>query len=141
MFTAYSLALVWSAMATAGPVAKSTPESAFAGRWLLTMPAGFEYDATLEPGEEAGLYRLRCGALNLQGLYELRGQTLTLVEADNPHLTGMVWKVLNKNTVVLTVQRDQAKVGSDYRGATLGRQKPADRRQPGPRGHRSPDRR
>lgn len=91
MFAAYSLALAWSALAQASPVATSTPGSALAGRWLLTLPAGFEYDADIEPGGEAGLYRLRCGALNLRGLYELRGQTLTLVEADNPHLAGLAW--------------------------------------------------
>jgi hypothetical protein len=71
----------------------------------------------------------------------LRGQTLTLVEADNPHLAGLAWKVLNKNAIVLTTQPGQEKVGSDYRGTTMGRQKPAERRQPGPRGPRSPDRR
>jgi hypothetical protein len=141
MFAVYSLALAWSALAPVGPVAGSAPGAPLAGRWLLTMPAGFEYDADLSPGGEAGLYRLRCGALNLQGVYELRGQTLTLVEADNPHLAGLAGKVLNNNAAVLNAQPDRSKVGSDYRGATLGRQRPADRRRPGPRSHRFPDRR
>ena len=141
MFAVYSLALVWSALATGGTAANPTPDAPLAGRWLLTMPAGFEYDADLEPGGEAGLYRLRCGALNLQGVYEVRGQTLTLVEADNPHLAGLAWKVLNRNTAVLTAQPNQEKVGSDYRGATLGRQKSADRRNPRPRGPHPPERR
>jgi hypothetical protein len=98
-----------------------------AGRWLLTMPRGFEYDATLEPAGEVGLYRLRCGALNLQGLYEVRGGHLTLAKPDNLHLAGLAWKVRNNNSLLLTEQPDQAHVGSDYRGATLGRQKQAGR--------------
>ncbi len=138
MVTACSLALVWSSLAAGDPLPKPASETSLAGRWLLTMPAGFEYDARLE-SVEAGLYRLRCGALNLQGLYELRGKTLVLVEADNPHLAGLTWKVLNTNTAVLTTQPNQSKVGSDYRGATLGRQKPAAPRQPKPRGPRASD--
>lgn len=100
-----------------------------ADRWLLTMPRGFEYDATLEPAGEVGLYRLRCGALNLQGLYEVRRGRLTLVKPDNRHLAGLAWEIQNNNALLLTEQPNQAQVGSDYRGATLGRQKQAGRTQ------------
>jgi hypothetical protein len=95
------------------------------GRWLLTMPAGFEYNATLEPGPEAGLYRLRCGAVLLQGLYELRGKRLTMAQPVDPKLVGLVWEVKNRNTLVLVEHPEKAQFGSDYRGATLGRQKQA----------------
>jgi hypothetical protein len=105
------------------PSQAAAEEFPLAGRWLLTMPRGFEYDATLEPAGEAGLYRLRCRALNLQGLYEARGGRLVLVKPYNQHLAGLTWDFLNNNAMLLTEQPDQAHVGSDYRGATLGRQK------------------
>jgi hypothetical protein len=139
MFAAHCLALVCSTLAPANPVTPPKAETPLAGRWLLTMPAGFEYDAVLEPGGEPGVYLLKCGATNLQGVYELKGRTLTLVEGDSPNLVGMTWKLLNDNAVVLADHPQ--KVGSDYRGATLGRQKAADPRQPGMRGPRTPDRR
>lgn len=114
-------------------VGRPSPSAAeafpLAGRWLLTMPRGFEYDATLEPAGEVGLYRLRCGALNLQGLYEMRRKCLTLVKPDNLHLAGLAWEIRNNNALLLTEQPNQAQVGSDYRGATLGRQKQAGRTQ------------
>lgn len=115
------------------PVGRQSPPTAepfsLTGRWLLTMPRGFEYDATLEAAGEVGLYRLRCGALNLQGLYEARGRRLILVKPDHRHLAGLAWEIRNNNALLLTEQPNQAQVGSDYRGATLGRQKQAGRSQ------------
>jgi hypothetical protein len=91
-----------------------------AGRWLLTMPRGFEYDATLEPAGEPGLYRLRCGATNLAGLYEADGRQLRRVGPGRVR-----WDVLTGNALVLA-EHPGLRVGADYRGATLGRQKAAD---------------
>ncbi len=118
-----------SAVAAPAPSAQVAIPVAQGDRWLLTMPRGFEYDATLEPAGEVGLYRLRCGALNLQGLYEVRGGRLTLVKPDNLHLAGLAWEIRNNNALLLTEQPNQEQVGSDYRGATLGRQKQAGRAQ------------
>lgn len=120
MLAACCLLLAWPA-ATGEP--KTPPD--LAGRWLLTLPAGFEYVVDLEAGGEAGLYRLRCGATNLSGLYEVRGDTLVLARADNPVMAGMTWDVRNANAAVLASHPD--KVGADYRGATLGRQRAARR--------------
>ena len=108
----------------ADPRPRSDPDrDSLAGRWLLTMPAGFEYDATIEPGEEPGLYHLQCGALNLQGVYELRDRQLRLVSSKEPRMVGITWEVRNANALVLTVHPRTANVGADYTGATLGRQK------------------
>lgn len=93
-----------------------------AGRWLLTMPAGFEYDATLESGVEPGLYRLRCGAVLLQGLYELRGRQLIMVQPVDPKLTGLIWHAKNRNALVLVEHPEKSQFGADYRNATMGRQ-------------------
>ena len=106
------------------PRPRSEPDrDSLAGRWLLTMPAGFEYDATIEPGEEPGLYHLQCGALNLQGVYELRSRHLRLVASNQKKMIGLTWEVRNANALVLTVHPKTANVGADYSGATLGRQK------------------
>lgn len=100
-------------------------EPSLKGNWLLTMPRGFEYNAVLETGPEYGLLRLQCGALNLQGLYELKDGKLVMVKPDNQHLAGLEWDIRNQNTLILEKQPNTAQVGSDYRGATLGRQKQA----------------
>lgn len=97
-----------------------------AGAWLLTMPRGFEYDATLFAGPEAGLFRLKCGALNLGGLYELKGKRLTMVQPQVERMNGLVWEVKNQNTLVLVQHPEKSQFGADYSGATLGRQKKAD---------------
>lgn len=92
-----------------------------AGRWLLTMPSGFLWDATLEPAGEAGLVRLQTPATNLRGLYELRGRKLVLVQPDNPRMAGIVWELRGPNGLVLTEHPERAHVGSNYTGATLQR--------------------
>lgn len=109
-----------------------------AGRWLLTMPAGFEYDATLQREDEPGRYRLRCRATNLSGVYEFQGRCLTAVSPDNERMTGLGWELKNRNVLLLTVHPESAAVGSDYRNATLSRQKSADER---PRRRTIPDER
>lgn len=118
---------VYPALAQAQPFRKRRAYSSEArmleGRWLLTMPAGFEYDAVLEPAVEYGLLRLKCGATNHTGLYEVRGNRLVVVQPENLYLRGLAWEVKNKNSLVLVEQPNTAQVGSDYRGATLGRQK------------------
>lgn len=103
--------------------APTPDETTITGNWLLTMPRGFEYDATIEPGEEYGFYQLKCGALNLQGQYEIQGRNLVMVKPANKYLKDLAWEITNRNSLVLTKQPNFNQVGSDYRGATLGRQK------------------
>ncbi len=95
-----------------------------AGRWRLTMPAGFEYDATLEPLREAGQYRLHCGAATLRGVYSLQGRRLTMKAPEDERLVGLVWQIKNVNTLLLTDHPAQSQFGSDYTNATLCRKPP-----------------
>lgn len=130
---ATGLVLLLSAGAGAGTAGESPrrpmmEDTDLSGRWLLTMPAGFEYDATLERVDEPGRYRLRCRATNLSGVYAFRGRCLTAVSPDNEQMTGLGWELKNRNVLLLTVHPESAAVGSDYRDATLSRQKSADER-------------
>jgi hypothetical protein len=93
-----------------------------AGTWLLTMSAGFEYEAVLEATEKPGEFRLR-GAGNLNGVYVLRNGKLSIAEPDNEKMQGLVWDVLNRNVVLLTEHPESSQFGSDYRRSTLSRKK------------------
>jgi len=116
--TRWLMQLVILLFLSATPAVAGEPPD-LAGHWLLTMPRGFEYDAILEPGVEAGLYRLRCGAVNLQGVYELRGRRLTMIQPVNSRLAGLVWEIKNKNVLLLIEHPEPSRVGSDYRNASL----------------------
>lgn len=123
--TAFALSL--ALLLVAGPGEESTrrllPETTdLSGRWLLTLPSGFEYDATIEPVD--GRYRLRCGATNLSGQYDLQGHRLRVVSPTNEQMIGMAWELKNRNLLIL-IDHPQV-VGSDYRNATLTRQKSAE---------------
>jgi hypothetical protein len=106
------------------PAAPKADPPALAGRWLMTLPAGFKYEAVIEAGEEFGLYRIKCEAHNLQGIYDLRGKALAVAKPFNPNRPSLAWEVRGPDELVLTRQDDQRKVGADYRGATLVRIKP-----------------
>lgn len=93
-------------------------ETNLAGRWLLTLPAGWQQRATIERLED-GRYRLP-GHGNLNGVYVLEGRTLTLVEHSDDPMPNFVWEVLNDNTLRLRIDENNA--GANYLGATMGRQ-------------------
>lgn len=97
-----------------------------AGSWLLTMPAGFEYEAVLEATDKPGHFRLRSGATNLNGVYELRSGRLSMSAPADEKMVGLAWDVLNRNVVVLTEHPESSRFGSDYRRATLSRHKAED---------------
>jgi hypothetical protein len=98
-----------------------------AGKWLLTMSAGFEFDATIEPDDRPNYFVLKSKeAPNLLGVYELKGTRLVMHTPRMPKMVGLEWVVLNNNTLVLVEHPKESQFGSDYRGATLGRQKTID---------------
>jgi hypothetical protein len=76
-----------------------------AGRWLLTLPAGFEHRVTLEPvGSDRYRFRrtgstraARRGDVRLvfSGLYEIRDGCLAIVEPDDERLTEFGWTIHN----------------------------------------------
>ena len=102
-----------------------------AGRWLMTLPAGFEHRVTLEP-VESDRYRLRAvridsrgegdNRLVFAGVYEIREGWLVIVEPDDDRLLGFGWKIHNPNTLILADQPEAGKTAHDYLGATLTRQ-------------------
>jgi hypothetical protein len=101
------------------------------GRWLMTLPAGFEHRVTLEPvGSDR--YRLKSirldsrskgeDSLVFAGLYEIRDGRLVIVDPDDDRLTEFQWTIQNPNTLILADQPEAGKTGADYHGATLTRQ-------------------
>lgn len=97
-----------------------------AGDWLLTMPAGHEFDAAIEADDRPNFYvfKPKMGGNNLAGVYELKdGNRLTLVTPRKVGMQGLVWEVKNSNTLILIEHPPSTQRGSDYTGSTLGRQK------------------
>jgi hypothetical protein len=90
------------------------------GRWLMTLPAGFKYEAGLRPQEFAGLYYLNVRG-NLAGIYRHQGKMLSVEVPRDKRLTEFVWEFQDENLLLLTAAPATAKIGSDYRGATLRR--------------------
>lgn len=88
------------------------------GRWLLTLPAGFQYRVTLEPAGEAR-YRIS-GGLAFAGVYELQGQKLAMIEPVDKRMTTFDWTLNNVNSLSLVAETGAS--GARYVGATLGRQ-------------------
>jgi hypothetical protein len=88
-----------------------------AGRWLLTLPAGYQYRITLEA---AGENRYRFPSLAFAGVYELKGQKLVMLEPVDKRMTVFDWTINNVNSLTLTDETGAS--GARYAGATLGRQ-------------------
>jgi hypothetical protein len=88
-----------------------------AGRWLLTLPAGYQYRITLEA---VGENRYRFPSLAFAGVYELKGQKLVMVEPVDKRMTIFDWTINNVNNLTLTDETGAS--GARYVGATLGRQ-------------------
>jgi hypothetical protein len=89
-----------------------------AGRWLLTLPAGFQYRVTIEQAGE-GRYRFS-GGLAFAGIYELQGQKLAMIEPVDKRMTVFDWTLHNVNSLTLAAETGAS--GARYVGATLGRQ-------------------
>jgi hypothetical protein len=83
------------------------------------MPAGFKYDARME---YMGKLRYRIAVEgNLGGVYELKGNELKMFNPGNEGTRHYVWKIEDKESLVLTEAPTVAEVGSDYRGAVMTR--------------------
>ena len=89
------------------------------GKWELTLPAGYTYRSRIE---RIGADRYRIpGIVTLSGTYERRGDSLFVVEPEDPRLTEFVWRIQDLDHMVLVQSPPVAKIGSDYTGATLQR--------------------
>jgi hypothetical protein len=114
--------VVAAEQASAAPLAAAevAPSASvdLAGRWLLTLPAGFQYRVTLEAAGE-GSYRIT-GGLAFAGVYELQGEKLAMVEPVDKRMTVFDWTLHNGNSLTLVAETGAS--GARYVGATLGRQ-------------------
>jgi hypothetical protein len=90
-----------------------------AGRWVMTLPAGFEHQIVVRPlgGNRLAVEK----AVRFSGIYELRDGRLVLVKPTNPAESGFEWEVRTPSEVVLVAQPPVAKTGQNYLGATLTR--------------------
>ena len=57
----------------------------------------------------------------LRGEYELSGGRLSIVRPEDEKMTGLVWRVRNRNLLELVEHPVSSQFGSDYRGAILVR--------------------
>ncbi len=91
------------------------------GRWLMTLPAGYQYLAKIERSDNGAGYRLDCRAGNLRGEYVAREGRRFVFRSEDVPLAGLTWSIKNANLLVLTEQPIPSPVGADYRGAVLVR--------------------
>ena len=88
------------------------------GNWLLTLPAGYQYRATIEALED-GRYRLQTIG-SFRGVYQLNGDVLQVVEPSDERLNVFDWQLHNGNSMTLVDETGAS--GARYAGATMGRQ-------------------
>ncbi len=91
-----------------------------AGTWLMTLPAGFQYQVTVWP-LGGNRYSLR-NAVRFSGVYELREDRLVLTRGTSSPAQGFEWKLLPSGELSLVAQPPPSKIGQNYLGATLKRQ-------------------
>ena len=99
----------------------SRQPSDLAGNWEIVLPAGFSYQSRIERIGDAR-YRIP-SIVNLSGVYERRGDSLFVVEPNDPRLTEFIWEIQDIDHLVLVQSPPVGKIGSDYTGATLRRLK------------------
>lgn len=89
------------------------------GPWELSLPAGFHYTAEMSPKGEGQLELNVRGVM--RGTYARDGRLLRMALPTDPRLTEFVWEATSADRFVLIESPPVAKIGSDYRGATLTR--------------------
>lgn len=101
------------------PNVAAPPEPDLTGRWNLAMPAGFKYTARIE---YMGKLRYRIAVeVVFGGVYELAGDELTMLNPESDETRRYVWKIEDKDNLLLIKAPSVGAVGSDYRGAVLSR--------------------
>jgi RNA polymerase sigma factor (sigma-70 family) len=92
-------------------------EPALAGRWLMTLPAGFRYVVTVRRlGEQRFALEQ---AVRFSGHYELRGRRLVLVGPVRDGDPPFEWELASPHEMSLVAQPPTSRTGSDYLGAAL----------------------
>jgi hypothetical protein len=88
------------------------------GRWLMTLPGGFQYEIKFELSEK-GTFGMTPTSLNSSGQYLLKQGVLSIVEPSDKRLLGFQWTAVNPNVLILTSQPKTEQTGANYLGATL----------------------
>jgi beta-lactamase regulating signal transducer with metallopeptidase domain len=103
----------WEEVASAGG-------SSLAGRWRMTLPAGFEHEVTLiSAGKDR--YHLLPMSLSSSGLYEVRADRLVLMVPNDPRPLDFQWQIEGHGRLVLIRQPELSTIGSNYLGGSLTR--------------------
>lgn len=89
------------------------------GGWQLTLPAGFEYPAEISRTADGRLEVDVRGVM--RGTYRQDGRLIRVEIPSDERLTEFVWECVSPDQLVLIESPPVAKIGSDYRGATLKR--------------------
>lgn len=89
------------------------------GSWHLTLPAGFEYPVEIRSAP-AGRLQVDVRGV-MRGTYRRDGHLLRMEQPADPRLTEFVWAFVSPERLMLIESPPVAKIGSDYRGATLDR--------------------
>ena len=92
------------------------------GDWQLTLPAGFTYPAVISRQAD-GLWRLEVRGV-MRGAYRQDGHRFRIAVPSDERLTEFVWEGISPDHLLLIESPPVAKIGSDYRGATLMRTQP-----------------
>ena len=92
------------------------------GDWQLTLPAGFTCPAVISRQAD-GLWRLEVRGV-MRGAYRQDGHRFRIVVPSDERLTEFVWEGISPDHLLLIESPPVAKIGSDYRGATLMRTQP-----------------
>lgn len=99
------------------------------GSWHLTLPAGFEEPVEIR-SVPAGRLQFDVRGV-MRGVYRRDGHLLRMAQPADERLTEFVWAFVSPDRLMLIESPPVAKIGSDYRGATLDRveQPPRDQRE------------
>jgi hypothetical protein len=98
---------------------QAPPEPDLRGNWTLVLPAGYKYEARIE---YMGRLRYRIAVeVNSGGVYEVAGDELRMLNPGNDGTRHYVWKIEDKDNLLLVEAPTVGAVGSDYRGAVLSR--------------------
>jgi hypothetical protein len=91
------------------------------GRWVLTLPAGWQRKITITKASEDTYSITGVGGLVCNGVYEIdsAADRLTMLEANDPRQKDFAWRILNANTLELAANGGPNR--GSYVGATLSR--------------------
>lgn len=95
-----------------------------AGRWRMTLPAGFRHGVVLKKTAD-GYLKMEAGSkLNLLGTFAFTQKQLLLIETDNDAVKDYVWQLNDEGKFVLIT--DKQGTGGSYVGAVLEKITPRD---------------